>query len=325
MKDFDTHDEQRANEIIREAFPADAGLSAEKTRRMYAELKPVATSTGRRRRAIWTWAAASMALVLVASGAFAAVSAFSAEKARVADLEASSRALAERDRAPLPPKKGIVGTSVPAMALKAISETTDILHYSSVADSEFGPDAGHSTEEMWYDPASGAGRLVRKDYEGESVVMTTTIISDGANATITKQRSGEASVTEQADPKGRWRRTFDRLSAYRNMLESGTATVTAQGTRDGVRTHKMRAEIEGFGGSEFDIVMEAEVRATDYLPISLTSTMRGTDGEVVRLLKQRTFSSFELMKASELPADWFGPQPGRVRTPSDGATGVYEF
>jgi len=319
---FDTTDEARVRELIRESFPPDAGMSAEKTRSLYAQLRPVEAAAPRRRRAAWIAVASGVATLAVAAGAFAI---YSAMPGPVPEVNLADRYEASRANRPQPTAPKSQPTAIPAMALRAISEPNDVLHFTSVADKSFGPGAGHSTEEMWFDPKTGAGRLVRDDYTGEKVVLTTTIVSDGTLATITTQKAGGSPVTETAEPEGRWRKSFDKLSAYRNMLESGAATVTARGTHDGVETYKLQSRIGGFGGSELDVVMEAEIRATDYLPVSYSSRFEDAEGNKTVELGRRTFSSFERVEGADLPAGWLTPQPTGPAGGSVSDPGVVEL
>ena len=310
------HDnEHEAREVLRKAFPVDAGLSAEKTRELHGYLRAAETQPPRH---VWsTWAVvASVAAVLVVGLGSAAIYATRPTPALSPAAVASAGAPVVRPDAN--------GQLVPALALQAISSApAEVLHFTSAADTEFGPNAGHSTEEMWFDPKSGSGRLVRKDLQGDKVIVTTTIVSDGSAADVITQKAGQQAVTTAAGAKER--RSFDKLSAYRNMLESGAATVTARGTKDGVETYKLRAVMPGFGGSEFEMVMEAEVRASDYLPLSYSSAFRSADGDKSLKLRSRTFSKFERLKTGDLPADWFKPKTsGKVR--DDGAQpGVVEI
>lgn len=301
------HDAQRARDLIRESFPLDEGLSAEKTRELYARLRSL--EAPRRRRPVWAIGIGVAAVLALGAGL---VGAYAARSVSVPPTTVA----AEDAEATTPPANASTATApagrvVPAMALRAITESASVLHFTSVADDAFGPNAGHSAEEMWFDPKSGAGRLVRKDYRGGHVALTTTIVSDGSAASITLQKPGGEPVTQVADPKGAWRRAFDKLSAYRQMLESGTATVTARGTSDGVETYKLRADVPAFGGSELDLVMEAEVRASDYLPLSFSSSFRSADGKKVLRLRTRTFSKFEHLDDADLPSGWFVPAGGQ--------------
>jgi len=263
MTEHISNDEQVAREAIRESFPLDAGMPAEKTWELHMRLRPAAVENARQRRLGVTMVASLAAALAVAAGAFGLHAALTdpLPEPTVADrleLEYSNERPSTK-----PPKSSLV----PAMALRAINPTGEVLHFTAVAETAFGPRAGASTEEMWFDPKTGAGRLVRVDGRGEQAV-TTTVISDGSDASVTTKRPGQAAVTEPADMSGRLGKSFDKLSAYRKMLESGVATVTAHGTSDGAETYTLRAEVDGFGGGEYRMVMEAVVRAEDYLPIS---------------------------------------------------------
>jgi hypothetical protein len=214
-------------------------------------------------------------------------------------------------------------SAVPALALKAVNPSDRVLHFTSKAETEFGPEAGASTEEMWFDPETGAGRLIRVDGTGAEAI-TRTFVSDGEVASVTIEKPGQPPVTESAEMNGRLGKSFDKLATYRRMLESGTATVTAEGERDGAKTYKLRAEVDGFGDGKMSMVMEAEIRADNYLPISCTSSFVTASGDEMRL-KTREFSSFESVEADTLPADWFTPLAGKAAASSGGMSGVVDL
>ena len=197
------------------------------------------------------------------------------------------------------------------MALRALNASGKVLHFTSEAKTTFGPDAGESTEEMWIDAKTGAGRMIHTQGSGTGSVRTT-VVSDGRSAFVTREQVGQPTVTERAPLAGRLAKSFDKLATYRKMLESGTATVTATGIVDGEKTYKLRAEVDGFGSSEVRMVMEAEIRAKDYLPISCKSSLVEADGKTLPL-SVRKFSKFEVMSVGELPGDWFLPK--RTITP----------
>jgi hypothetical protein len=162
---------------------------------------------------------------------------------------------------------------------------------------------------------------VRKEVRGGKVVVTRTIISDGSAADVVIQREGAEAVTQPAGV--RELRSLDKLATYRKMLESGTATVTARVMKDGVEIYTVRAVVHGLGGGEFDMVTQAEVRASDYLPLSYSAAFVSPDGKKRLQLSSRTFSKFERLRADELPADWFQPKAsGKVRSDDAGPAPV---
>ncbi|MBI5232424.1 MAG: hypothetical protein HY876_09705 [Coriobacteriales bacterium] len=305
MSEHTPTDEQVARQAIRDAFPMDAGLSADKTWRMHSELRPVAVESAQRRRAGFSTAMAIAATLAVAAGV---LSVFVITQNRLPEPSIAERP----DSTPTVNRPNAAPTqssrAIPALALHALNPSGEVLHFTSVAKTEFGPEAGESVEEMWSDPETGAGRLVRTVGRGKNAV-TTLVISDGSAASITTRIPGQPSRTQPADLSGRLGKSFDRLSAYRRMLESGVATVTARGTRDGVKTYKLRAQVDGFADGQLQMVMEAEVRADDYLPIGYRSGFVDSSGKTLPL-RTRTFSEFEHVDVDKLPKDWFTPAAG---------------
>lgn len=307
-----TPDEQLAEEAIRGAFPLDAGLSAEKTRRLHAHLKGFAPARKRAFRLGPEYIAVAAAALAIAVGGIA-VYATRPEPIPEPNLADRYEAAYPKEAPYRAPKAS--GTAIPALALRAISPAGGVLHFTSVADTAFGPSVGKSSEEMWFEPKTGAGRLVRENHDGKRIIQKETIVSDGSGASMMTEVPGQQPSIERVELTGRLGKSFDKLAAYRRMLESGTATVTARGKVDGDETYRLRAEIEGFGDDELVMVMEAEIRAKDYLPISYRSGFEKADGTFL-LLRTRSFSRFETVDVDELPADWFTPAK---TTPRGGA------
>jgi hypothetical protein len=279
---------------LRDAFPADAGLKAERTFALYDRLraqKPAASVARRRLRGTLLRAGTALAL----AAAITAVALFAGVRTTGKPTPAS----------PLLP--------VPERALAAIATRSGVLHFRSTAEESWpGVPPVHTDEEMWLDRATGAGRARTRRYgAGGAVVSTVTVVADKAGARVTREFAGSATLSEHlASLDGPLRRELGKLDAYRNMLQSHIATVTGEGSADGQPTYLLRAEMPGLLGPDGAVVMTAEIRKDDFLPVRYGFTFtRQSDGAVLAGFR-RTFTSFEMIDSGRLPSGFLSSSAG---------------